>query len=143
MIIVSFLLDGICSSYIPYTYFTLSSIFIYMLFLNKKVVYKLSLLFGILFDITYVDTICFNGIIFIFLCYLFYILKNKNLKRSLLIFLILFIFYLFSSNIIFIFFKYSNFNFDIFYYIKCLFVNIIYFLFLFIIKHKKILSSYK
>jgi len=116
MIIISFFLEGILSkciySLIPL--FTLTSLVSASYYLKEEKIIKYSLIIGILYDITYTNTIILNGLLFFFLSTItIYFNKNYNKKiiNLLLINIIIIILYLLLTYFILILFKYIDFNF--------------------------------
>jgi cell shape-determining protein MreD len=135
--IISFLLDGILSNYFNTT-FTFLNIIINCCYKDKNYMLKEGLIIGILYDITYTNTLILNGFLFFFIILFFYNF-NRNNKYTFLIIILCFIFYKVIPILLLIFFRYSIVNFKISF--ISLLINLIYFIFLFLIKHKKIFSS--
>ncbi len=82
MIIISFLLEGILSNYI-YKFiplFTLTSIVISSYYKQNDIL-KYSIFIGILYDVTYTNTIILNSLIFFFIS-LLTLYFNKNFKKN-------------------------------------------------------------
>ncbi len=80
--ILSFLLDGLIANYIPElsyfkTIYTITSLIIsYLFFDNDSKYFKILLIFAILFDLIYTNTLVLNVFIFTII---YYIIKNINL----------------------------------------------------------------
>lgn len=135
--IISFLLDGILSNYFSPS-FTLLNLLINSCYKDKNYVLKRSLIFGILYDIVYTDTLILNGFLFFFIILFFYKF-NENNKYTFILILFCYFLYKIIPTLLFAFFRYSNFIFNIS--IKSLLIDLIYFIILLIIKHKKIFST--
>lgn len=142
MIIVSFFLDGLLSNYLSFPFFlTLTSIIFYSNFLNEDTFIKYSLVIGILYDITYTNTLFLNGILF-FLIALFLKTIDRRYKNKLSFFLLLngliHLIYVMTIYLLLILFRYLTF--DAFILIKGLvesiLIDTIYFLILYFIYHK-------
>ncbi len=93
-LILSFLLEGISSLYISYNlinpsifmtlYVVVGLVVIYPYFINKKKYIYLVIIFGVLFDIIYTNTLLINLVIFI-LIYLFNRLLDEVLPDNIFI----------------------------------------------------------
>lgn len=145
MIIVSFLLDGLLSTYIDnfIPLFTLTSLVIASYYYKEDDLIKYSLLIGICYDITYTNTLILNGILFYLLILLVLRLNKKYQQKLITLILIntvIITLYLVISYIILIIFKYLSL--DLLYLLlailKGIITNTIYLLILyFILKHRK------
>lgn len=145
MIIVSFLLDGLLSTYIDnfIPLFTLTSLVIASYYYKEDDLIKYSLLIGICYDITYTNTLILNGILFYLLILLVLRLNKKYQQKLITLILIntvIITLYLVITYIILIIFKYLSF--DLLYLLlailKGTITNTIYLLILyFILKHRK------
>lgn len=82
IILISFILEGIFSNYLPVnsyfaSLFTLTSlIIIYPLFTENKDYYKYTFLTGLAYDLIYTDTMIFHAIIF---CFMGFLISRLNL----------------------------------------------------------------
>lgn len=85
IIIVSFLLEGIVSNFVPMNsflvpLFTLTAlIMIYPLFDEAALYYKYTFITGLAYDLLYTDTILFHAIIF---CFMAFLITKLNLVLS-------------------------------------------------------------
>jgi len=109
-----FLIEGIVSNYLSsYILLTLISI----IFLYKiKNVYSKVIFVGFLYDVIYTDTLFLNALLFpmvLFLIKKFYHNFEKNLFNTILLSLLILIFYLLISYSILILVGYLEFNFNI------------------------------
>ena len=97
--IIAFFLDGIIAKYFTiYPVLTLLS----LIFLKENK-YLLVIIFGLLYDITYTDTLFLNTIIFYLLLFFidYYFSKiNKNFVNTIILGIILILIYRFSTYII-------------------------------------------
>ena len=115
MIIISFILEGILNSvlYKLIPLFTLTSIVTTSYYYKKDVTIKYSVLIGLLYDITYTNTVILNSVIFFIIAFVI-IFYNKNVKKSLLNLIILniisIIFYLIFTYFLQLLFNYINFD---------------------------------
>lgn len=142
MIVISFLLDGICSKYLLVPLFTLVSI-VYKSFLEKEdKILKFSIIVGILYDIVYTDTLIINGLIFYFISYNIYSYQKKykiNFLKIFIIELLSIIFYLILNYMISKIYGVKVF--DLIYSIKIILIavitNMIYFLIIYYLSNKK------
>ena len=156
--VLSFLLDGILSRYIlPNSIFLplftiVSLVLIYPYFNNNNARYfKYSAILGLLYDITYTNTIFFNFFVFIIVAFvvglLNYLLSN-NWYVNIFITVISICVYRMINYLFFVFFKNQQFSFSV----LCksiyssLLLNIIYFVILYLLTElysnkKKILRS--
>ncbi len=138
MIIVSFLLDGILSTYFPFCfYFTLTSIVASSLYLKEDTLLKYSLFFGILYDISYTNTLLLNGILFFFISLFLTKIKKKTLFNMLFINLSIHILYYLIITILFLLYHYSRFDWiSVVQLFESILIDTIYFMILFSIYHK-------
>ena len=98
ILIVSFLLDGIMSKFLPansvfYSLFSLVSlIVVYPYFCGDKVsYYKYSFVFGFLYDLIYTDTMIFYAFMFLFMAFIITklsLILNNNYFNTIIITLI-------------------------------------------------------
>lgn len=138
MIIVSFLLDGILSTYFPFCfYFMLTSIVASSLYLKEDTLLKYSLFFGILYDISYTNTLLLNGILFFFISLFLTKIKKKTLFNMLFINLSIHILYYLIITILFLLYHYSRFDWiSVVQLFESILIDTIYFMILFSIYHK-------
>ena len=136
--IIEFLLDGIISKYIEiYPVLTLLS----LIFLKTNYKYLLVIIVGLLYDITYTDTLFLNTSIFFLLLYFikYYLQKFKyNLFNLIILSILLILIYRTSTYLILIIFSYKKF--DIYNYLFSMlysFISIIYVFIRYI--HKKMI----
>lgn len=110
MILCSFLLDGILSNYINNLLLTITAITIIS---STKNYYKTSFLYGLLYDITYTNTLFINGILFMIIVFITkkinYYFTNNIISNTITI-LINIIFYRISIYIILVLSKTLSFN---------------------------------
>lgn len=142
MIIISFFLDGLLSNYFPFPFFlTLTALIFYSSIEKEEAIVRNSLIIGVLYDITYTNTLFLNGILF-FLIAIFLKNTDKKHQKNLFHLFILNIFiqfiYLFIVYFLLLLFRYLHFN--VFILLKCLieaiFIDTIYFFVLYFIHHK-------
>ena len=117
IIIISLILDGILSNFLPVinlSYFTplltLTSIFIVYPFYTKDEdkYYITSFIVGIIYDLLYTNLLFFNGIIFVLIAFLVRIIyKNLNISflKNILYIILIIIVYESSTALIFMMFK--------------------------------------
>ena len=142
IIIVSLLLDGILSNFLPYLYtnlsiftplFTLVSIFMIYPFFKKKEKTYFILIFivGIIYDLLYTNLLFFNGVLFITIGLLIkYIYKTYEITplRLILYIIILITSYEFLTSLVLLIYNVVEFTFYKVFYkiINSLVLNIIY-----------------
>lgn len=135
MILISFLLDGIFSLFLSnlIPLFTLTSITLKSKEISQDKLIKYSLIFGLLYDITYTNTIGLNALIFFLLVLLMFCYYKKNIY-FLNTFII--VIYLTSTYFLLSFFSITHFNILslLFVLIKGIITNNIYLLILLSIK---------
>jgi cell shape-determining protein MreD len=140
LIIISFIIDGILSKYIPsfISLFSLAPLMLKTLSTKEDILIKWSLIVGIIYDITYTDTLILNGLLFFSLIQLLYQSKFKEEKNFLLMVLLIYIIY-FSAiimlNLLFQNITFHTYLFKLFF--KSLFINYGYFFILYCINKKK------
>lgn len=119
ILIISFILDGILSSFLPYSVGNLSlftplltivSLFIiYKFYYHKeKEYYIIAFILGIIYDLFYTNLLFFNGLVFLLMAYLFVkiyrVLKVDSFRIIIYICLVI-IFYEVVCSIVFLIFN--------------------------------------
>lgn len=142
MIIFSFLLEGLISNYISFPFFlTLTALIFYSNISNEENVIRYGLIIGVLYDITYTNTLFLNSILF-FLIVIFLQNIDKKYKNKLSYFLLInvliHICYIMITYLILILFRYFEFQiiFILKVIIEAILIDTIYFLILYFINHK-------
>ena len=146
MIILSFFLDGLISNYLNnlIPLFTLTSIVISSYYKKEDNLIKESIIIGILYDITYTNTVILNSLIFFTLSLLVISLNkrfNKNLPNLLFINTLVIIIYMSITYLLLILYQYLNLNFTYFLMsiLNSIIINTIYIVILYIIlRYKKV-----
>lgn len=140
MIIISFILDGLFSKIISGNFFTLTSIILAYYFYKRKNLYISVVIVGLLYDITYTNTLIIHALLFLLIIYLLELFSKKkkyNLKDLIVINSTIIISYILFMNILFLFKSFS-----FIYIIKSFVINNLYFIILYIFTHKKIIETY-
>lgn len=112
--IISFILDGVISKYAPYSLFSIL-IFIYLDKSNLKKYYLSSFIIGLFYDFFYSHTIFFNSFIFLSCAFIIEKLRNKlrgNFINSLLISIIIILYYYSITYLILLIIEYITFDFE-------------------------------
>lgn len=86
IIIISFFLEGIVSNYIPissmfFPLFTLISFVVASYYYKEEIILKMSFIIGLLYDITYTNTLGLHMLLFYSIVY-FLLLFHKKLKNN-------------------------------------------------------------
>ncbi len=147
IIIVSFLLEGIVSNFVPMNsflvpLFTLTAlIMIYPLFDEAALYYKYTFITGLAYDLLYTDTILFHAIIFCFMAFLITKLNlvlSDNFINTLIIIGVCILVYRVMTYSVLILVGSVDFNISdlIFSVLRSLIINLIYSLILFLIIKK-------
>lgn len=147
IIIVSFLLEGIVSNFVPMNsflvpLFTLTAlIMIYPLFDEAALYYKYTFITGLAYDLLYTDTILFHAIIFCFMAFLITKLNlvlGDNFINTLIIIGVCILVYRVMTYSVLILVGSVDFNISdlIFSVLRSLIINLIYSLILFLIIKK-------
>ena len=147
IIIVSFLLEGIVSNFVPMNsflvpLFTLTAlIMIYPLFDEAALYYKYTFITGLAYDLLYTDTILFHAIIFCFMAFLITKLNlvlSDNFINTLIIIGVCILVYRVMTYSVLILVGSVDFNISdlIFSVLRSLIINLIYSLLLFLTKKK-------
>ncbi len=151
IVIISFILDNIFSRLIKYSnllypLFSLLSLILIYPYFNRKDnnYYIFSFIFGLIYDITYTDTIFLSAFIFLSISYLLRLIFNKfnyNYLSVLLSSIFIIIYFRLVTYLILVLLNYLNFNIitlisSIY---SSLILNIIYILLVYILLNKKIL----
>lgn len=143
MILFSFFLSGLFSNYFNISFFPILTAIV-MLYGKKDedFMLKLSLFIGILYDITFTNTLYLNGLLFFLFTYLLYFTNLKKCSQFFLLFFInilITILYDITTYAILLFIHYHSFSFYVL--IKVLLesviTNTIYFLILYGIMYKR------
>lgn len=140
MIIISFILDGLFSKIISGNFFTLTSIILAYYFYKRKNLYISVVIVGLLYDITYTNTLIIHALLFLLIIYLLELFSKKkkyDLKDLIIINSTIIISYILFMNILFLFKSFS-----FIYIIKSFVINNLYFIILYIFTHKKIIETY-
>ena len=156
-ILISFFLESIVSNYINYSsifipLFTLTSIvFSVSYFQLEKEYFKICILFGFLYDITFSNTLFINSILFLIIGFITKIINYylpNNILNNIISLIINIIFYRISIYLICVLANILDFN--LLYLFKSIYssliINIIYIVFIYIIlnlrKNKKYLNKF-
>lgn len=143
MIILSFLLEGILSCYLPFScLFTLTALILETSYQKEETVLKYSLIIGVLYDIAYTNTLILNALLFFFLClFIFQYIKGYRITYfyCLILNTVVTISYLIITYLTLLLFHSIDFNIILFLktLLEVLILNTIYFNILYIIHHKR------
>lgn len=142
--ILSFLLDGLLSTIIPFnsiflfkTYFSIVSlVLIYPYFLHNKKYYIIALVMGILFDLVYTNTIFLNIFTFLTTSYLISIIYNllqNKIINGIVITIITLFFYNTLTYLMLFMYKTTSLNYGFFLsnFIFIVLINVLYFVILY------------
>lgn len=139
---ISFLLDGLLSNFMPYNLNNISSftplftvislVLIYPLFNNQNKYYLVyAFLLGIIYDLTYTDTMLFNGMLFLIIAYIIkfiYAYFVDNIYNSVSIGIVILTLYIIISYGVLSLLNYVEFNIVYLFYkiIKTIILNVLY-----------------
>lgn len=143
MILFSFFLSGLFSNYFNISFFPILTAIV-MLYGKKDedFMLKLSLFIGILYDITFTNTLYLNGLLFFLFTYLLYFTNLKKCSQFFLLFFInilITILYDITTYAILLFLHYHSFSFYVLIKVllESIISNTIYFLILYGIMYKR------
>lgn len=146
MIFISFFLDGIISLYVNklIPLFTLTSIIIASYYKKEDRLLKESVIVGILYDVTYTNTVILNSLIFFILTLLVINLNkrfNKNLPNLIFINIFILTIYLITTYLLLVIYQYLYFNISYLFIsiFKSVIINTIYVMIIYLIlRYKKV-----